>query len=65
MSHYSLDELAVMAQTVVLADTRDDERAFMLYMVMSSRTGLSPNKVKARIQEMACASQREPVSDIC
>ena len=49
------ERLTVMARTVVLADQCADPRALTLYMVMSALTGLDPNKIRARIQEMAHA----------
>ena len=50
---YSPDELQTMARTVLAAESDGDERAFMLWMVMSAATSMHPEDVRSRVVQLA------------
>jgi hypothetical protein len=50
---YSKDELKKMAEESLKAKLAGDERYFMLIMLLSHTTGLSPDDCESRIKAMS------------
>lgn len=49
---YHPDALKKMAQTFLEADKKDDPRCFTVLMMVSLKTGLTPNQVLANIRKL-------------
>lgn len=50
---YTKEELQSMAQVVIAADARGDDRSMLLVLRLSAETGLPPQECADRISEMA------------
>jgi len=53
MAKYTRGELKAMADTVLKAINQNDDRAFQLVMMISLKTGMSPDAILKNIKQLA------------
>lgn len=53
MNKYTDQELKKMAQTVLAANSRNDNRAKFLFVMLAVRSGLTRSEIMIRLQIMA------------